>query len=517
MGSDKAELEGPDLEQGVELSELDEAKPLLGHVREAAIILVRTGDQVRAIGATCSHYGGPLAKGLVVGDTVRCPWHHACFSLDTGEAVRAPALSPIPAYDIVRQGTRVTVGARRKVQDRVLDAVTVPKSVVVVGAGAAGAAAVEELRRDGYCGPITLVGDELPGPVDRPNLSKDYLAGTAPDEWIPLRTRDVYECLGIELVVGKGVARIDPTAHRVYLHGARTLEYGALLLATGARPRRLTIPGADRPHVKTLRTLADSRAIVEAVVGMRHVVVIGASFIGLEVAASLRARNLEVTVVGPDAVPLARVLGDEIGGFVRKLHEEHGVTFRLGRSAKSIDEKSVTLDDDSTLDADVVVTGVGVTPRTELAEAAGLRTDNGVVVDAELRASHVDVFAAGDVARYPDPIGGKLARVEHWVHAERQGQAAARSMIGRGKPFTDAPFFWSQHYDVSLAYVGHAPEWDRIDTRGSFEQRDFAAAFLKEGRIQAVVTVGRDELSLRAEAAFEAADHAALERLFAGA
>jgi NADPH-dependent 2,4-dienoyl-CoA reductase/sulfur reductase-like enzyme len=269
--------------------------------------------------------------------------------------------------------------------------------------------------------------------------------------------------------------------------------------------------------VKTLRTLADSRAIIQSLAGARQVVVVGSSFIGLEVAASLRARKLEVTVVGPEAIPLARILGDEVGRFVQKLHEKHGVRFRLGRSAKSVEARSVTLDDESMLDADLVVTGVGVTPRTELADAAGLRTDNGVLVDSQFRTSAPDVFAAGDVARYPDPISGKLARIEHWQLAERQGQAAARSLLGRGKPFTDAPFFWSQHYDVTLAYVGHAPDWDRLETRGSLEGADFAAAYYRGERIRAVVTVGRDALSLRAEVAFEAADHAALERLFAGA
>jgi apoptosis-inducing factor 3 len=515
MGSGKAELEGPDLEQGVELAQLGDEKPFVGHARGEAVVLVRKGDTVRAIGATCSHYGGPLVEGLVVGDTLRCPWHHACFSLDTGEAVGGPALSTIPAYDIVRRGSRVCVGARRAVPSRTLDAAAVPGSVVVVGAGAAGAAAVEALRREGYRGPVTLVGDEAPGPVDRPNLSKDYLAGTAPDEWIPLRTPDVYESLSVELLVGDGAERLDPAAHRVHLQGGRTLEYGALLLATGARPRRLTIPGADRAHVKTLRTLADSRGIIQAVVGARQVVVIGASFIGLEVAASLRARKLEVTVVAPDPVPLARILGDEVGRYVQKLHEEHGVRFRLGRRPKSIGERSVTLDDESTLDADVVVAGVGVTPRTELAEAAGLRVDNGILVDSQFRTSAAGIFAAGDVARYPDPISGKLARIEHWVLAERQGQAAARSLLGQGKPFTDTPFFWSQHYDVTLAYVGHAPDWDRLETRGSLKDKDFAAAYVRNGRIQALVTVGRDELSLRADAAFEAANGAALERLFA--
>lgn len=516
MGSGKTALEGPDLEAGVELGELTHEKPFIGHARGEAVVLVRTGETVRALGATCSHYGGPLAEGLVVGDTIRCPWHHACFSLDTGEAIGGPALSTIPAYDIVRRGTRVCVGARREVPRRALDAAATPKSVVVVGAGAAGAAAVEALRREGYRGPVTFVGNEQPGPVDRPNLSKDYLAGTAPDEWIPLRTPDVYEGLEVELLVGEGAERVDTGAQRVLLKGGRTLEYGALLLATGARPRRLTIPGADRPHVKTLRTLADSQAIVHAAAGARHVVVVGASFIGLEVAASLRARKLDVTVVAPDEVPLGRILGDEVGRFVKKLHEEHGVRFQLGRRPKSIADHLVTLDDESMLDADLVVTGVGVAPRTELAEAAGIRVDNGILVDSQFRTSAPGVYAAGDVARYPDPISGKLARIEHWALAERQGQAAARSLLGHGKPFTDAPFFWSQHYDVTVSYVGHAPDWERVETRGSLEGRDFSAAYLRGGRIQALVTVGRDTLSLRAEAAFEAADHGALMQLFGG-
>lgn len=515
MGSGKTDLQGPDLEQGVELSELTESKPFIGHCRGEAIVMVRTGETVRAIGATCSHYGGPLAEGLVVGDTLRCPWHHACFSLETGEAVRAPALSAIPAYDIVRRGSKVSVGGRRQVPERALDAAKVPSSVVVVGAGAAGAAAVEELRRQGYRGPVTLVGDEQPGPVDRPNLSKDYLAGTAPDEWIPLRTPDVYECLQIELLVGEGAERVSPAEHRVTLKGGRVLEYGALLLATGAGPRRLDVPGAERAHVKTLRTLADSRAIIQAVGRAGKVVVVGSSFIGLEVAASLRARKLDVTVVGPDAVPLAKVLGEEVGRFVQGLHEEHGVRFQLGKGVTSIGERDVTLADGSTLEADVVVMGVGVAPRTQLAEAAGLRVDNGILVDSQLRTSVADVFAAGDVARYPDPISGKLARVEHWVHAERQGQAAARNLLGRGGAYTDAPFFWSQHYDVTLSYVGHAADWDRMETRGSLASRDFAAAYLKGDHIQAVVTAGRDDLSLRAEAAFEASDPATLRRLFA--
>jgi NADPH-dependent 2,4-dienoyl-CoA reductase/sulfur reductase-like enzyme/nitrite reductase/ring-hydroxylating ferredoxin subunit len=515
MGTQNTELKGPDLAEGIEFDDLENEKPLLAHARGEALVVVRRGDQVFVTGATCTHYSGPLAEGLVVDKTIRCPWHHACFSLETGEAIGAPALSPLPCYSIVRRGTTVSIGQKLEPPRRELDASSVPKSVVVLGAGAAGAAAVEALRREGYRGPLTLVGDEAPGPVDRPNLSKDYLAGTAPEEWIPLRGPDFYAELDVELVIGDPAVRFDAKSRQVTLESGRVLEFGALLLATGARPRTLDVPGADLPNVRVLRTLADSRAIIAAVAGKRRAVVIGASFIGLEVAASLRHRDLEVDVVAPDAIPLARVVGDELGAFVKSLHEEHGVRFHLGRKPTRITAHAVTLDDETVLDADVVVTGVGVIPKSELAEAAGLKVDNGIVVDAELRTSAAGVYAAGDVARYPDPITGKSARIEHWVLAERQGQAAARSLLGRGKPFTDAPFFWSQHYDVTLSYVGHASGWDRIETRGSLGERDFAAAFVKNERIHAVVTVGRDLTSLRCEGAFERHDSAALARIFA--
>ncbi len=516
MGSANTELTGPDLAEGVELSTLEEGKPLLGHARGESLLLVRSGDDVFATGATCTHYSGPLAEGLVVGHTLRCPWHHACFSLETGEALGGPALSPVACYSVLREGTRVKVGEKRDPPKRSLDVKNTPASIVVVGAGAAGAAAVEALRREGYRGPIALIGDEAPGPVDRPNLSKDYLAGTAPEEWIPLRSPEFYAELGVELLVGDPVERLDVKARSVVLDSGKTLSFGALLLATGARPRKLEIPGADASHVFVLRTLADSRAIIDALEGKTNAVVIGASFIGLEVAASLRHRGVQVDLVAPDAVPLARILGDEVGRFVQKLHEARGVRFHLGRKPTRITPTSVTLDDGTELAASLVVAGVGVAPRTELAEAAGLEVNGGIVVDAELRASAPGVFAAGDVARYPDPISGEPARVEHWVHAERQGQAAARSMLDQGRPFADAPFFWSQHYDLTLGYVGHAPSWERIETRGELEKRDFAAAYVKGGRVLAVLTVGRDLESLRAEATFERGRSVDLRQLFDG-
>src|SRR5918999_1181328 len=284
--SGETQLQGPDLSQGVPLAELPEGGQLLGHSGGEPVLVVRRGEEIFAVGATCTHYGGPLAEGLVVDDTVRCPWHHACFSLRTGEAVRAPALNPVACYKVEREGGRIAV--REKAQPPPRRETPGPSSVVIVGAGAAGNAAAEALRREGYGGPITLVGPENEVPYDRPNLSKDYLAGNAPEEWIPLHPREFYDEHRIDLLLGVRATALDTAAKKVTLSDGRSLEYGALLLATGADPVRLPLPGTDLPHVHILRSLADSRAIIEKAKEARRAVVVGASFIGLEVAASLR-------------------------------------------------------------------------------------------------------------------------------------------------------------------------------------------------------------------------------------
>jgi NADPH-dependent 2,4-dienoyl-CoA reductase/sulfur reductase-like enzyme/nitrite reductase/ring-hydroxylating ferredoxin subunit len=516
MAEDAKPLTGPDLERGIEWRDLPEATPVVGHTAGEAVLLVRRGNDVFAIGATCTHYSGPLGEGLVVGDTVRCPWHHACFSLRTGEALGAPALNPVSAWEVERAEGRVRVSRKREGPAPSRAPGGVPSSVVIAGGGPAGAACAEALRREGYGGPVTLVAPEPPGPVDRPNLSKDYLAGNAPEEWIPLRTADFYAEKGITFVVGDPVAGIDLAAHTVKLQSGKTLSYGALVLATGAEPRRLAVPGADRPHVHLLRTLEDSRAIIARASATGRAVVVGASFIGLEAAAALRHRGLEVDVVAPEPVPLARVLGDDLGREVQRIHEQHGVRFHLGQTPRAIHEAEVELADGRRLPAGLVVTGVGVAPRTALAEAAGLRVDNGIVVDAHLRTSAPDVYAVGDVARVPDARTGELLRIEHFVVAERHGQAAARSLLGRGQPYRDVPFFWSQHYDVSFSYVGHASSWDRIEVRGRIAEHDFAAFYLRQDRVRAVVTAGRDQVGLLAEAAMEKGDDRALEALMRG-
>jgi NADPH-dependent 2,4-dienoyl-CoA reductase/sulfur reductase-like enzyme len=285
--------------------------------------------------------------------------------------------------------------------------------------------------------------------------------------------------------------------------GGASLSYDRLLLATGAEPVRLPIPGADQPHVHLLRSLADCRAIIAATNGARRAAVIGASFIGLEAAASLRARNIEVHVVAPEQRPMERVLGAEMGDFVRALHEEHGVIFHLRDTLTSIDGQRVILQSGAMLEADLVVVGVGVRPQVALAEQAGLKLDRGVLVDARLETSIPGIYAAGDIARWPDPHSGENIRVEHWVVAGRQGQTAARNMLGANETFDAVPYFWSQHYDVPINYVGHAEQWDEIAIDGDIKAKDCLLRYKRNGRVLAVASINRDLDNLRAELAME--------------
>ena len=506
MSEDRSSPSGPNLTQGIALAELADGGKMVGHVGDEPVLLVRRGTRVFAVGAHCTHYNGPLVDGLVVDDTVRCPWHHACFDLQTGEALRAPALSPIPTWSVEQRDGKIFVGAKRaepQARPRGKTAEGAPERIVIVGGGAAGFAAAEMLRREQYEGEIIMLsGDQAP-PVDRPNLSKDYLAGRAPEDWVPLRAASFYSENGIDLRLNKTVAGVDPQLREIALVDGSRLRYGRLLLATGAEPVRLSIPGAEQQQVHSLRSLADCRMLIERAKTARRAVVVGASFIGLEVAAALRTRGIEVHVVAPDKRPLERVMGAQLGDLVRAIHEEHGVVFHLEDTAASIDGNQVKLKGGEALDADLVVAGVGVRPRVELAERAGLALDRGVVVDAYLETSAPGIFAAGDIARWPDPHSGEAIRVEHWVVAERQGQAAALNMLGRREKFAAVPFFWSQHYDVSINYVGHAETWDELAIEGDIAGKDGLVRFKRKARTLAVASVFRDAESLQAEVEME--------------
>ena len=497
------QLSGPDLAQGVALTDVPDDGMLGGHANGKPVVLARDGRDVWAVDGACTHYSGPLAEGLKTGHIVRCPWHHACFDVRTGEATGAPALRSLARWKVEQRDGRVFVREQ-------LDGVpprraprSTPKSVVIVGAGAAADAAADMLRREGFDGPITMIGADADAPYDRPNISKDYLAGNAPEEWIPLRSPEYFAEQNITLLLGKRVARIDAAGSRVALDDGTTFDYGALLIATGASPIRLPSSVDPGARVRYLRSLADSRAIIRAAEGAKSALVIGASFIGLEVAASLRARKLDVHIVAPEAVPLERVLGKELGEYVKRVHENNGVKFHLGRTASTIGAEKITLDDGSTLTADIVVGGIGVRPNDELATLGGLQVDKGILVNEFLETSRTGIWAVGDVARYPDPRTGQRIRVEHWVHAQRMGQAAARNILGARERFEDVPFFWSAHYDVTVAYTGHAEKWDRVAVDGRIADKDVAVSYISDGKTLAVATIGRDRANLEAEMKME--------------
>ncbi len=497
---------GPDLTQGVDSESLADGSMITGHVRSEAVLLARVGAEFFSVGATCTHYGGPLAEGLLVGNTVRCPWHHACFDLRTGVAARPPALNDLPRWRVESRDERVFV--REKLQP-VNPAPRTPglgpASVLILGAGAAGNSAAETLRREGFAGCLTMVDPDGDAPYDRPNLSKDYLAGTASEDWIPLHPRSYYHELGIDLLTARTATAIDPKAKRVALDDGSIQEFDRLLIATGASPLKLDLRQSGGGPVRYLRSLADSRSIVAVAAESEYAVIIGTSFIGLEVAASLRTRGLEVHVVGPDAMPLQRVLGTQLGAFIRRLHEEHGVVFHLRHTVGSVGPRGVTLDDGTYLRADLVVAGVGVRPNVELAVAAGIAADNGILVDDRLETSSKGIFAAGDVARWIDPETREQVRVEHWVVAQRMGQTAARNMLGTNEPFDAVPFFWSQHYDVPIAYVGHAATWNRAVMDGDLDARDCAVTYYENDRALATATIYRDTQSLSTELMMEQA------------
>ncbi len=501
MTADSPATDRPDLSGGLASAAVAEGAMVVGRLGEDEVLIARADGKVFAIGATCSHYHGPLGEGLLVGDTVRCPWHHARFCLRTGEALAGPAIDPVRCWSArERDGKIFLESAPQPTPSATPRAKSAkgPRRVLIAGGGAAGFATTEMLRRRGFDGAVTLISADADAPYDRPNCSKDYLAGEAPVEWMPLRERTWYADNGVELKLNANIGGLDLAGRTATLNDGTVLSYDALVLALGAEPQRPPIAGFDQPSVHMLRSVRDADAIIGAAGRARRVAIVGASFIGLEVAAALRHRGLEVHVSAPEEVPLARVLGEALGQWIRRLHEANGVVFHLGRKVLGYEAGKLGLDNGEAIAADFVVAGTGVRPRTALAEAAGLQVENGVVVDRYLRTSVADVFAAGDVARYPDRHSAAAIRVEHWVHAERQGQHVARMILGEDAPFSDTPFFWSAHYGKQVNYVGHAQASDPPVVEGSIADESAVVRFGQDGKVLAVASVGRDLESLEA-------------------
>jgi len=366
------------------------------------------------------------------------------------------------------------------------------RTFVIVGASLTGATAAATLREEGFDGRIVLVGAETERPYERPPLSKDYLRGESGRDELYVHEQFFYAEHEIELRLGETAVALDAREHAVTLSRDERLAFDRLLLATGAEPRRLNVPGGDLDGVHELRSVASSDAIRARLDRGGKVVVVGAGWIGSEAAASARQRGLEVTVIEPASVPLERVLGTEVGAIYRDLHADHGVELLLGTGVEAFEGdgavERVRTSSGRAVDCDFVIVGVGVAPRTQLAEGAGLAVENGVVVDGRLRTSAPDVFAAGDLARHDHPTYGPL-RVEHWDNALHQGPAAARAMLGRDEPYDHVPYFFSDQYDVGMEYSGYAPRWDRVVFRGDPARRGFIAFWLQEDRLLAAMNV----------------------------
>src|SRR6185369_7126577 len=477
-------------------------------VDETKILLARVGDNFHAVSATCPHYGGPLAEGALCGSRVVCPWHHAAFNVVNGNLEDPPALDSLVSYQLRVEGERILVSLPEEAEDRRTpdmvqrDASIDSRQFVIIGAGAAGYAAAQTLREEGFRGSIVMITREDRAPYDRPNLSKDYLHGHAEPEWMPLRAEDFFKEHDITLLLDREVTRVDTRSKTIAFDAGETMDYDALLVATGGAPVRLNIPGGDLKNVCVLRSFADADAIIETAKHSRRVVVVGASFIGMEAAYSLRERDLDVTVVAPSQEPFELTLGAEVGALFRREHESHGIRFKLGNIVYRFEGTHkidvVVLDNGERIETDMVVVGVGVRPVTQFLDGVELDQAGGVVVDSRLRAAD-GLFAAGDVASFPDPRTGERVRIEHWRTAQQQGRTAARNMMGRNITFDAVPFFWTRQFDIGLLYVGHAASWDEIIYRGDVATQDFLAFYVKNNRVLAVAGMNRDREMAAAE------------------
>lgn len=487
-----------------------------GEMKEVAagdtrILLARNGDRFHAVSATCPHYGAPLVEGVLCGTRVVCPWHHSVFDVANGNLEEPPAFDALVCYDVHVRGAEIFVNVPDETQDRRTpqmvksDPNADPRQFVIIGAGAAGYVAAQTLREEGFRGDIVMITREDRAPYDRPNLSKDYLHGHAEPEWMPLRPDEFFNEHDIKLLLKREVTRVDARTKTITFEGGETMEYDALLVATGGSPIRLNIPGSDLKNVCVLRSFADSDSIIETANRSRRVVVVGASFIAMEAAYSLRERGLEVTIVAPSQEPFENTLGPEIGALFRGVHEDKGVRFKLGSIVYRFDGthnvEAVTLDNGERIETDMVVVGAGVRPVTHFLEGVELDQAGGVIVDSRLRAAD-GVYAAGDIASFPDARTGERLRVEHWRVAEQQGRAAARNMLGRDVPFDGVPFFWTRQFDAGLNYVGHAASWDEIVYHGDVAAQDFLAFYVKGERVLAVAGMNRDRELAAAEELF---------------
>ncbi|MEH1890266.1 MAG: FAD-dependent oxidoreductase [Nostoc sp.] len=481
-------------------------------VGETEILLTRLDGKFHAVGAHCSHYKAPLADGVLSGHHVVCPWHNAYFDVTSGDQLEPPGLDSLACYQVRIEGENVIVSVPEETTG--LRSPTMAqfnpdadgRTFVILGAGAAGVHAVETLRVAGYQGRIVMITQDDRLPYDRTKLSKDYFIGETSSEEMPLRSPDFYKEHAIEILLNKQVEQVQTTAKAITFTDSASgsdagasgdsLNYDALLVATGGKPLQLDIPGADLQNILTLRSFDDTDRILTLSKQKGQAVVIGSSFIGMETAAGLSQHGLQVTVVSPDSVPFKKTLGEEIGKIFQQVHQENGVSFKFGRKAVQFEGndkvEAVILDNGDRLKADIVIVGIGVQPATDFLEGIDLYPKDGsVVVDEYLRAAD-GVYAAGDIARYPDWRTSESLRVEHWRVAAQQGRIAAHNMAGKAVKFRGLPLFWTMQFKFPLRYIGHAQSWDEIIVDGDLQKQEFIAFYVKNNQVLAVATSHKD-------------------------
>ena len=457
------------------------------------ILLARFGETVCAVGGICPHAGAPLAEGVLDGEQVICPWHKAAFSLKSGRCTEPPAVDDLARYDVELRDGKVWLGTKQPPRQ------PLPKpdsrTLVILGSGAAGANAAQTLRAEGFSGRVVLIGREPDLPYDRTILSKYMLSGESGDEKSPLQTAQFYRKHRIERLTGE-VTALDANARTLTLADGKTLSYDAAMIATGGIPRPLDIPGGALGRVFLLRSKRDAKRIAAAAEKAKRAVVIGSGFIGMEAAASLRERGLDVTVIAPEKVPMERQFGAAVGRAIAHLHEEKGVRLELGRKVARLEGsrsvQQVVTEDGATFEADLVVVGLGISLATSFLSGVDLGEDGSVPVDAGLKAAD-GLYAAGDIARFPARGDGEPIRVEHWRVAEQHGRLAARAMLGQPASYDSVPVFWTIQYREQLTYIGHAASDDAVTVRGTPSKRDFLAYYHRDGKVTAVAGMGRDQ------------------------
>jgi len=487
------------MQQAAKFDDLPEDRGTRVSIADTPVLLVRQGDKVHAFSADCPHAGAPLEQGAICNGRIVCPWHKGTFAIADGSLIEPPALAGLQRYPVAIENGNVLVSPEAQTEPA-HTATADTRTMAVIGAGAAGAAACATLREAGFDGRLVLIGPEHGMPYDRTVLSKFVLAGDMPPEQIPsLLPDDFLSTQRIERVEAN-VVKLDTGAKQIDLSNNLTLHYDAALICTGGIPKPMDVPGSNLRGIFLLRSRDDAAMILAALEGARKALIVGASFIGLEVASSLRKRGLEVTVAAPGRVPLASQFGDELGQMFQRLHEKNGVVFRMqSKVAAFLGDDIVSeaeLESGEKLPVDVVIIGTGVRPATDFLHGVQLADDGGIPVDSSMRAAP-GLYAAGDIAQFPLPRSNKTLRIEHWRVAQQHARVAALNMAGGDEHYTGVPYFWTYHFGKSVEYLGHASEHDEVVIDGDLDAQAFIAYLMKDGQVAAAVACDREAPAAR--------------------